>query len=249
LLHFLVIEMKMGMADISVLLCAYRESIEEFEIAVRSVVLQTYPPRQLVIVDDSGELRFSILCQNLRETLLTNLGIELTYVGNSCNLGLVASLNLGMRKVYCQYVARMDADDVSLPYRFHKQIQLLNSGFDIVGAGITLFDDENNLRDVYYPTTRVGILYSLLRNNPIAHPAVMLRAEVVRALNGYNEIDCAEDLDLWMRAYLAGYRITNSSSVLLLRRIHQQQISLKYANEQAQSARELQRLFLNRLIR
>ena len=105
----------MGMADISVLLCAYRESIEEFEIAVRSVVLQTYPPRQLVIVDESGDLRFSILCQNLRETLLTNLGIELTYVGNSCNLGLVASLNLGMRKVFCQYVARMDADDVSLP--------------------------------------------------------------------------------------------------------------------------------------
>ncbi|OYV93437.1 MAG: hypothetical protein B7Z60_08705 [Ferrovum sp. 37-45-19] len=237
------------MSDISVLLCAYREPLEEFEAAVRSVVLQTCPPRQLVIVDDSGDLRFSSLCQQLRETLLDDVGVDLTYVGNSCNLGLVASLNLGLERVVCEYIARMDADDVSLPYRFHNQVELMKSGFDIVGAGVTLFDRAGNFRDVYYPTSRIGILYSLLRNNPIAHPVSMLRTEVIRGLKGYRGVNYAEDLDLWMRAYLAGSRITNSRSVLLLRRLHNQQISEKYSLEQQRSTRELRKSLLNRVFR
>jgi glycosyltransferase involved in cell wall biosynthesis len=243
----LVKEFKTVMSNISVLLCAHREPLEEFEVAVRSVVLQTCPPRQLVIVDDSGDLRFSLPCQQLRDTLLANAGVELTYVGNSCNLGLVASLNLGLEKVVCEYIARMDADDISLPYRFHKQIELMGSGFDIVGAGITHFDNAGNFHDIYYPATRAGVLYSLLRNNPIAHPVSMLRTEVIRDLKGYRDINYAEDLDLWMRAYLVGGRITNSQSVLLLRRLHSGQLSEKYALEQKKSARELRKSFLSRV--
>lgn len=231
------------MSEISVLLCVYRETFEEFDLAVRSVVLQTHPPRQLIIVDDSGDQRYFLKIQLLRESLLDKVGVNLNYLGNLTNLGLVASLNLGLERVACKYVARMDADDVSLPYRFQKQIQLIESGFDVVGGAITLFDGAANLSDVFYPATRLGILYSLLKNNPIAHPVAMIRVEVLRALNGYRSINYAEDLDLWMRAYLAGYQITNVKTVLLLRRVHTAQISARYESEQEINARSLRGSF------
>jgi hypothetical protein len=75
----------------------------------------------------------------------------------------------------------------------------------------------------------------------------MLRTEVIRDLKGYRDINYAEDLDLWMRAYLVGGRITNSQSVLLLRRLHSGQLSEKHALEQKKSARELRKSFLSRV--
>ncbi|HQU08098.1 MAG TPA: glycosyltransferase [Candidatus Paceibacterota bacterium] len=237
------------MPNISVLLCAYQETIEEFEIAVRSVVLQTLRPKQLVIVDDSGESRFLSRCQILQETLLAKTGVELTYVENKVNLGLVASLNLGLARVSGDYVARMDADDISLPYRFRKQVELLESGFGITGGGITLFNDAGLLRDVHYPATRFGVLYSFLFNNPIAHPVSMFKTEVISRLQGYQQVDYAEDLDLWMRAYLGGDRITNCRSILLLRRVHAKQLSSKHSSEQRRSTQQLRRLFRKHFFR
>lgn len=236
------------MSEISVLLCAYRETFEHFELAVKSVVLQTYPPRQLVIVDDSGDQRYYLCCQMLRETLLDKAGIDLSYVGNSSNLGLVTSLNLGLEKVACKYIARMDADDISLPYRFQKQIQLIESGYDIVGGAVTLFDEIGNSRDVFYPATRLGVLYSFLRNNPMAHPVAMIRSNVIRALNGYRDVNYAEDLDLWMRVYLSGNRITNVRKVLLLRRLHSQQLSVQNNLEQKINAHILRKSFIRQFL-
>jgi glycosyltransferase involved in cell wall biosynthesis len=232
------------MPDISVLLSAYREPEEQFDSAVRSVVLQTLPPRQLVIVDDSGEYRYRQQCENLKNTLLAPQGIELCYIGNPKNAGLVASLNLGLSHVSGEYVARMDADDISLANRFQKQLDKLYAGCDVVGGGITSFDAIGNLRDTYYPATRLGVLYSLLRNNPIAHPVSMFKTAVVRALQGYRQINYCEDLDLWMRAYRAGYRITNVPAILLLRRVHEQQISCRHSGEQRHNTHVLRRAFL-----
>ena len=71
----------------------------------------------------------------------------------------------------------------------------------------------------------------------------MIRFEVLRALNGYRNINYAEDLDLWMRAYLAGYKITNVKTILLLRRVHSEQISERYELEQEINARSLRGSF------
>lgn len=243
----LVTGQELGMPNISVLLCAYRESLQEFEVAVRSVVLQTVRPKQLVIVDDSGESRFSSQCQRLQQTLLSEVGVDLTYVENQVNLGLVASLNLGLSRVSGDYVARMDPDDISLPFRFQKQVELLESGFDIAGGGITLFNEAGQVGDVRYPATRLGVLYSLLYNNPIAHPVSMFKTEVVRRLQGYRQVNYAEDLDLWMRAYLSGSRITNCRSILLLRRVHAEQLSSKYSMEQRRSTQVLRRQFRSQM--
>jgi glycosyltransferase involved in cell wall biosynthesis len=236
------------MGSVSVLLCACRESFEDFEAAVRSVVLQSLRPSQLIVVDDSGEGRFALHCQDLEETLLANLGIDLTYIENEQNLGLVDSLNLGLGKVRGDYVARMDADDLSLPYRFQMQVSLLESGFDIVGGAVELFNADGYLKRVCYPTTRFRVLYSLLFNNPIAHPVCMFRTDVVRSLNGYRNVSHAEDLDLWMRAYLEGRRISSCRPTLLLRRIHANQVSVEFRREQQANAQSLRHWFRRKIL-
>jgi hypothetical protein len=185
----------------------------------------------------------------LKIELLDDLDVTLTYISNRINKGLVASLNLGLAETACEYLARMDADDLSLPYRFQKQVSLLESGFDIVGGAVTLFNDDGMIRNVRYPCSQAGVLYSLIRNNPIAHPASMFKTKLARELNGYRDISYAEDLDFWMRAYLIGGRISNSESILLLRKIHEGQLSSKHSIQQEISTRKLRAAFLKRICR
>ena len=235
------------MAEITVLLSAYREPLDQFQQALQSVVFQTWAAKQIIVVDDSGDARFAQPCEAMQKSIPAALGVALEYVANPRNLGLVASLNLGAGLARGDYIARMDADDVALPYRFQVQADLLARGFDIVGGGITLFNSNGQLKDIRYPSSRCGVLYSLLCNNPIAHPLAMYKKDAFNRLQGYRMVDYAEDLDLWMRAYLAGYKISNSARVLLLRRMHEAQLSSLYTREQEHSTKVLRKNFIRKL--
>lgn len=236
--------------NISVLMCAFRESVDQFNLAVQSVILQTRRPSQIIVIDDSGDSRYKTICEAIKKQINDSaLNIELKYFSNEVNLGLVKSLNFGLTKISGDYIARMDADDISLPLRFYDQCSMLDMGYDIVGASIQHFDGEKTIRSVAYPKSQIGIIKSFIFNNPIAHPAVMLKKSVMDQLNGYRAIEYAEDLDLWMRAYFAGYRIGNSGSTLLLRRIHKDQISTRNSNIQNLNAKSLRRNFFKLILK
>jgi hypothetical protein len=66
------------MSDISVLLCAHRETIEEFEVAIRSIIFQTHLSKQIIIVDDSGEFRYKSICEQFYARLCGDIKIDLT---------------------------------------------------------------------------------------------------------------------------------------------------------------------------
>lgn len=228
-------------SGVTVLICAYKESLLDFDAAMLSLIFQTIKPDCFVVVDDSGEDRFKERCLQLKVMYLDELNIGIEYIGNSKNCGLVSSLNIGLAKINTEYVARMDADDISLPYRFETQLKLLRKGYDVVGGGVTTFDELGHVRNIYYPHTNLGVLYSLFRSNPIAHPVSMYKLNVIKDLSGYNDVPYAEDLDLWMRAYLAGAKITNSRSKLLLRRVHSNQLSVQFFSMQKASANSLRK--------
>ena len=183
--------------ELSVVLPVYDESLPVVEKSLNSVRRQLKSSYELIIIDDNPKRT------DLKDFLLDfqSKTKNVFLVFNSVNKGLVYSLNKGIQQARGQYVARMDADDISLPKRFESQIALLNAGYDFT-ASSAIEIDENDDRIGYRKIPFEGIVESpgvFKYGNFVIHPSVMMRRDVVKKLGGYHDIPSAEDFDLWVR--------------------------------------------------
>jgi glycosyltransferase involved in cell wall biosynthesis len=187
--------------------------------AVQSVLNQTFRDFELIIINDgstdrTGEILEGFARAHSRIRLISRE-----------NKGLSYSLNEGVLAARGEWVARMDADDVALPYRFDRQLRWLEkSGADIGGSSVRVIGTWRR-RVWVYPSDPEEIKARLLFNSAFAHPAIMARRSV---LTGHVYADSSlpsEDYHLWTRLALAGVRMTNCPDVLLNYRLHNSQIS------------------------
>lgn len=143
--------------------------------------------------------------------------------------GLITALNRGLHAATAPLVARMDADDISLPGRFKAQAQFLaeNADVHVVGAQITYMDEAGReLADkTHYPTDPPSIALALFKGRCLlSHPSVTMRRNTIMALGGYRlGFDAAEDYDLWLRVAEIG-KIANLPQTFLRYRRHGAQI-------------------------
>ena len=182
---------------VSVILPVYNAQ-KYLEEAIESIINQTYTNFEFIIIDDgSGDNSLNIINkyqkQDSRILVITRE-----------NKGLVYTLNEGINQAKGKYIARMDADDISLSNRFEKQIELLeNSNIDICGCHYLLVDEYNNINGLNLtPLSHEMCFLSLASKVPFAHPSVMIRKEFLDKNNlkyGQSEHKIAEDFDLWMR--------------------------------------------------
>lgn len=144
------------------------------------------------------------------------------------NMGLAFSLNelLGIIKASkYQFIARMDADDISLPDRFQKQVEYLetHSYVDMVGGAINEIDEDGNNRGkkIKYPCKPVECKEFFSKRNPVAHPTVMFRRSFFEKAGWEYPTDYVrnEDTRLWYEGYKHGCVIANISDVVLNFRI------------------------------
>ena len=206
--------------------------------ALLSMLVQSRPLDQLVVVDDSGEGAYRLMVE--RMVAESGENCELIYVRNPRNLGLVESLNAGLAACGADLVARMDADDIALPFRVEAQARMMARGYDLVGGGIVQFG-QKGLVPVRYPTNSLSMMGAFLKSNPFAHPAVMFRREAIVSLGGYRDVPHAEDLDLWVRCLGAGLKMCNLSLPVLMYRQHAQQVSVQHHETQLRAARAVRR--------
>lgn len=176
---------------------------------------QTCKPSQIILVKDgplTPELDDIVLIWRHR------LGKLLKIVSLPDNKGLGAALNEGLK--YCDHelVARMDADDISFPSRFEKQIMLFSSGLDvhIVGAfarEINEKDQNGKIRKV--PTSHRKIVSNLFAC-PIIHPSVVFKKSAIMSIGGYNKkLKRRQDYELWFRCANAGFKFYNIKEELI----------------------------------
>lgn len=232
----------MTVKKISVVLTCYREPSSWVSSAIWSVINQSVLPYEIIIIDDSGTGSYKSDITNISKTKI----IPIKYVQNTRNLGLIESLNKGLHLSEGDYIARMDADDISMPNRFKAQKELLSNGFDIVGCSVIKFSTNyNNYKCIRYPRTKFGVLLGILFNNPLAHPSVMYKSEVIKELGGYdmNALHC-EDYALWCRAISLGFQITNTHEAHLFYRVHNNSVSHVHKTIQSESARNAKREFI-----
>lgn len=205
----------------SVLMSVYKnEKVNFFKQAIDSIINQTVPPNEIVLVRDG------IVGEQLQETIdqyLETYPTLFTYIPLEENGGLGNALRLGL--TYCHYelVARMDTDDICIPDRFEKQLRFFkdNPQVDMVGGNIAEFNDTPETIIDYrcVPNTDQEIKQRLKARSPFNHQTVMFKKQAVLDAGNYEHFYLFEDWYLWVRMFLSGCTFGNLNEVLCYVRI------------------------------
>lgn len=200
----------------SVLMSVYSKDKPEYlDAAIASMVVQTVPFQDMVIVCD-GPLTDGL--EEVLENWCWELDGRLTLHRLSENGGLGAALAAGLERCRCDIVARMDADDVSRPDRCRILLEkMVAEELDLVGGAIEEFDrepgDMGSIRAV--PLEKKDIDTWLKGRNPFNHMSVVFDRHVVKEAGGYQSFPWMEDYWLWVRMIADGCRCANVSDVVV----------------------------------
>jgi glycosyltransferase involved in cell wall biosynthesis len=208
--------------------------------SVESILQQTYEHLELIVIDD-GSVDDSAAIVNAIEDKRIRL------FKNEKQSGLVYSLNFGISQARGQYIARMDADDISLPERISSQMAILQNDKRIVAVGgwITLVDENDEVIEQWeYPESTKMIMWNQFFNSGFAHPSTLFLASAFKKAGGYlTDHKYAEDFDLWSRLGEVG-ELYNIQKPLLLYRVHTSSISHSYDDKQTLARHKISTLHI-----
>ncbi len=161
------------------------------------------------------------------------------------NVGLGPALDCGLAACEHEIVARMDADDVSLPERFARQVPLVERGADIVGSGLLEFDrsPEDVVGRRTPPTDPSEIRRTIRFRDPFNHPTVVYRRSAVQAAGGYTDMALMEDYLLFARMVDAGARPANLAEPLVCYRVGRRRLRAPRRRQLLRSELAVQRRF------
>ncbi len=222
---------------ISVVMSIYSEPIEWISEAIDSILNQTFSDFEFIIINDKPDRKEnSILLSKYQRK-----DNRIVVISNEENIGLTKSLNKGLKIAKGKYIARMDADDISMPARFEKQYDLMehNANIIVCGTNIKYFGERNN--SVKYPYQNDD--FFIFIQTPFAHPTVMFRGDIIKNNNVlYNEsYRYAQDYEFWNRISSLG-DFYNIQEILLNYRVDKKQISRKKIKEQQVFAGNVRRV-------
>lgn len=192
--------------------------------AIGSVLVQTYPDLELVIVDDgsvdaSRDIAAAAAQGDPRIRLLAlERDPSLTSAARAANAGIEVARG--------DWIARLDSDDICLPHRLERQVDFLEgSGLDGCGGLAEAFDGE--ARHYWFPESHEGIELELIFRVGILHPTLLTRAELMRRIP-YRKGASFEDYEWTVRAVAEGARFGNLQEVVLRHRVHHGQANRRH---------------------
>lgn len=198
------------------------------EKAIDSILHQTFHDFELLILFEYGS---NMASRRIVESKIKDRRVRVLE-NRECKLGLAESLNLGMREARGEYIARMDADDISLPKRFEKQVKYLDKHQEIVMCGTAmkgLYDDGHMDKRGYFIDPG-SIRFECMLGNPFGHPTVMWRKDAFLQKGlFYRNTPYSEDFELWKRV-VELFPCANLKEYLLIYRLHGESTSALYEN-------------------
>ncbi|PLY47334.1 acetylgalactosaminyl-diphospho-UDP glucuronosyltransferase [Lelliottia sp. F153] len=203
----------------SVLISIYKDDEPRYlEVALRSIYdIQTRKPEQIVIVADGQLAQAQIdVIESFGKEVSERL---ITFVQLPQNVGLAAALNAGLHCCRNEYVARMDADDISLPARFERQIDFFQHHPDIDVCG-TYIDEIDTTSEEYISTRKVPLSHKDIvifakKRSAVSHPSVMFKKSTVLSVGGYPSFRKSQDFALWSLLLVNNAKFANIPEVLL----------------------------------
>jgi glycosyltransferase involved in cell wall biosynthesis len=211
---------------ISVILPVSKAKEESLDLAVDSVLLQTFADFEFIIVCENGSENLTYLKQISQSDERVRLIINEKYPG------IAHSLNTGISAANGEYIARMDADDIAYPHRLERQLDFMENNPDVSVAGCMVdFIDAAGKKLYYhdiYLTAHDEIYCELLFRCCIWHPSVILRRSAFLEADLRYDVFFTEteDFDLWNRA-CHKLRFANQKETLLSYRRHDAQASIR----------------------
>ena len=151
--------------------------------AIESILNQTFTDFEFLIINDGST-------DSTRDIITSYTDSRIRLIDNEQNIGLTKSLNKGIDLARGKYIARMDADDISMPERLEVQYNFLekNIEYSLVSSGAYLIDENNNqIGELYRPYNYEMILGYIFFFNPIIHPSVLFEKKEIIECGKYNE--------------------------------------------------------------
>jgi glycosyltransferase involved in cell wall biosynthesis len=211
---------------VSIILPAYNceKYISE---SVSSILQQVYDKFELIIINDGSTDNTSSILASITDQ-------RMRVLSNDGNKGLIYSLNRAIDESKGEYIARMDADDIAINDRIEKQVHWLLHHPDTaaVGSFINIIDENGKEKHAWKldrdTSSSDEIRKIMPKENCLAHPTIMIRADILKRYKYTESQKNIEDYDLWLRMLSDGLVIEKIPQPLLLYREHTTSVTSKF---------------------
>lgn len=232
------------MPTISVLMSVYNEPLDWIKQSIDSILMQTFSDFEFIIINDKPD-RLE-LANFLEEAAGKDIRIKVHT--NPENIGLTKSLNVGLKLCTGKYIARMDADDISLPERFARQVAFMDENPEIIASSAlaSQWDGLNLMSPLCRPITHRQFEEYILTSSPFIHPLLIIRRCIIDRFHiKYDEsYKVSQDYKLAADLIKIG-QVANLGEILLHYRVSKRQISKSRGKEQEENGRKIRRELIN----
>ncbi len=218
------------------------------EESLESVFNQSYSDFELILVNDASTDKSA----DVLNKYATRSNVVL--LNNKYNEGVSFSRNRAFLVAQGEYIAIQDADDVSLPHRFTKQVELLDKRSEITvtgGHAVRIGETGQFLGSMIYPPEHTGAAFRAIRLklNPIIDPSSMFRRQPILDIGAYRmdpELRTVQDFDLWCRLLIQGHQLYNFQEPLIKYRINPHGVTRLRKQEQVEATDKVWAAFQRR---
>lgn len=226
------------MEKYSVLMSVYKNDIAQYvKMSIDSMLNQTIYPNQYIIVED-GKLKVDT--EKMIKSYKDKYPDLFKIIKIEKNMGLANALNEGLKYAENDLIARMDADDISLPNRCEKELKMFEKYGDLAvcGCNIDEFSSDNQIvkQSRIVPSEYKDIVKFFKKRQPFNHPTVMIRKSVIEECGGYICLRRKEDFDLFSRIVTSGHYVRNIDESLYLYRADDDNYKRRKSKENMKSA-------------
>lgn len=212
------------MPQISVIMGVYKEPKEYLILSIESILNQTFSDLEyIIVIDDPDNVEAQEVIEEYRKK-----DSRIIVIKNERNLGLVASLNRALSEAKGNFIARMDADDISDMNRFEEQLKYLRqNSLDLVGCSLRRISETGKVitKMANRSYCQECISETLLIDDCIAHPSWFGKYSIFVKLKGYRDFYSCEDYDFLLRALHIGAKLGVCDKILMSYRINTRGIS------------------------
>lgn len=186
--------------------------------AIQSILAQTYTSMEIILINDGSTDASESIIQSFQDP-------RIRYLKNEQNMGLVYTLNKGVDLSTGKYIARMDGDDISLPARIAQQVAYMEAHpeVSVLATRVSLINEQDEPIGYWEAdqqhTAPEQIRAFLPKDNCLAHPSIMARAELLKTYRYRVEQSQAEDYDLWLRMAADGVVMHKLAEICVQHRI------------------------------